>query len=104
MKLDTQYWRPMLNHVVLSGGNTMFQGFNFRLEEELKKLIPQMGPLPKPAKTAKIPEKQQLVNIATPSKTIDTCPKCGERINLANTSFCSKCGHKSDRSRTPTPV
>ena len=103
MKIDKQYWRLMLNHVVLSGGNTMFQGFNYRLEEELKKLIPQMGPLPMPAKTAKIPQKPQMVNVSTPVKTIDTCPKCGERINLANTSFCSKCGHKFESTTISIP-
>jgi len=94
MKLDRQYWRTMLRNIVLSGGNTMFQGFNFRLEEELKKVLPQLGSLPKPTTTEVSLNKPKMVNVTTPIKKIDTCPKCGERVNLAINSFCMKCGYK----------
>ncbi len=94
MKVDRQYWRVLLKNIVLTGGNTMFQGFNFRLEEELKKLIPQLGPLPDPAIPVTTLEKPQMVNAATLNKAIDTCPKCGERVNLAITQSCPKCNHK----------
>ena len=93
MKLDRQHWRVMLKNIVLSGGNSMFQGFNFRLEDELKKVLPQLGPLPEP-KEPKILKKPQMVNAATPSKAFDTCPKCSERVNLAFNQTCPKCGHK----------
>jgi len=94
MKLDKQYWRTMLKNIVLSGGNSMFQGFNFRLEDEIKKVLPQLGPLPEPT-APKVPlEKPQMVNAATPSKASDTCPKCSERVNLAFNQTCPKCGHK----------
>ena len=93
MKLDRQYWRTMLKNIVLSGGNTMFQGFNFRLEEELKKVLPQLGPLPKPTKAKASLEKPKMVNAASPSKAFDTCPKCGEGVNLAFSQSCPKCGH-----------
>ncbi|MBN2156529.1 MAG: rod shape-determining protein [Candidatus Lokiarchaeota archaeon] len=92
-KLDKQYWRTMLKSIVLSGGNTMFQGLNFRLEEELKQLLPQLGPLPKPSISRKSLEKPRMINVDTPTKMMDTCPKCGERVNLATTKICSKCGY-----------
>jgi actin-related protein len=94
MKLDRKYWRVMLKNIVVSGGNTMFQGFNFRLEEEIKKLLPQMGPLPDPSPSNKPSEKPKMVNATTSSKMFDTCPKCGERVNLASSPKCPKCGHK----------
>ncbi len=93
LKLDRQYWRVMLKNIVLSGGNTMFQGFNFRLEEEIKKALPQLGPLPEADVKEAFLEKPKMVNAASTSKTSDTCPKCGERVNLAFNQSCPVCGH-----------
>ena len=45
--MDKAYWGELLSHIVLSGGNLSYSGFEERLKQELIALLPQLGPIPK---------------------------------------------------------
>ena len=90
---DSSYWGELLAHIVLSGGNASYSGFEERLKQELTYLLPQLGQIPKPASTSK-PEKSsklQSLDIA-PTKTEDTCESCGTMVDLTNNKTCPSCG------------
>ncbi|MHA1729361.1 MAG: zinc-ribbon domain-containing protein [Promethearchaeota archaeon] len=95
-RIDRGYWRIMLENIVLTGGNTLFPGIKLRLEEEIRRIIPQLGAIPEIVKKTDTPiPKQEMVNISGHLKIKDTCPKCGEMIDLQsieNTGHCPNCG------------
>ena len=97
-KVDRYYWRQLLSNIVLSGGNTMFPGIDARLEQEILRLLPQLGPLPEEEKKVVEPPKPKMVNIAASDKVKDTCPKCGAMVNLQVSKNCPECGTQVDTS------
>ncbi|MCP4763683.1 MAG: hypothetical protein GY870_18070, partial [archaeon] len=95
-KVDRNYWRTLLQNIILSGGNMQFQGLQLRLEEELNSLLYQLGPLPQEVQNAQIspkPEKPKMVNVEIAPKQKDTCPKCGAMVNVQESQFCPDCGN-----------
>ena len=92
-RTDQYYWRELLRNIVLSGGNTLFQGMEIRLEKEINNILHQLGPLPElPVDQVVVePPKKELINVDGPQKVRDTCPKCGEMVNLTEVEFCPVC-------------
>ena len=91
--ISSEYWADLLSHIVLSGGNMSYSGFDERLKSELRDLLPQLGPIPKP-KSAQ-PEKKalKLQPIEVSTKTEDTCPQCGALVDLTDgKQNCPSCG------------
>lgn len=92
-RVNKDYWLKMLDNIVLTGGNTLFTGFELRLRQELALLIPQLGSFPGlDNMKKKSSSKPQMVNLTGPSKVIDSCPKCGGTANLQESDFCPDCG------------
>lgn len=91
--VDNIYWGDLLSHIVLSGGNLTYNGFEERFKLELNQLIPQLGPIPKsqPKKTDEIQE-GKLISLDATDKKEDTCSQCGNVVDLTdgkqNCSFC----------------
>ncbi|MFX0071427.1 MAG: zinc ribbon domain-containing protein [Candidatus Hermodarchaeota archaeon] len=95
--ISNEYWAELLNHIVLSGGNLSYSGFDERLKRELLELLPQLGPIPKPQEESKTKEEKNigLVSVEGKTKVQDTCPECGEYVDLSdNKEFCPSCGAK----------
>jgi len=101
--INSGYWADLLSHIVLSGGNLSYPGFEERLRAELETHIPQLGPIPKPREDEKSnlapfveelkPLQNQLKSVLSGSKEQDTCSKCGTLVNLSDgKEFCPKCG------------
>jgi actin-related protein len=92
--IDNHYWSDLLTHVVISGGNLSYSGFDERLTLELNKLLPGLGKIPKP----KVDDGDEysstkLKPIKGNRKKTDTCPHCGELVDLSNgKEFCPSCG------------
>jgi actin-related protein len=85
----------LLNHIVISGGNVSYSGFDERLKQELINLLPQLGSIPKPKKksTAAGNESEKLQSLQGTMKTRDTCPECGIIIDLSDgKTNCPECG------------
>ncbi len=93
--MDKAYWSDLLSHIVLSGGNLSYSGFEERLKQELMTLLPQLGPIPK-AQVQPTPigsQEPKLEAIKVKEKTIDTCPECGELVDLSGGGeSCPSCG------------
>ncbi|MHA1821590.1 MAG: zinc-ribbon domain-containing protein [Promethearchaeota archaeon] len=109
-KCDRSYWRSLLRNIVLSGGNTLFEGIDLRLEKELNNLLYQLGSLPEDpnlkAKSKPKPKpkpKPKLVNIDIDGKKHDTCPKCGTKVDLTKTKICPNCGYKFQETKIAIP-
>ncbi|MFX0031052.1 MAG: zinc ribbon domain-containing protein [Candidatus Hodarchaeota archaeon] len=92
--IDKYYWSELLSHVVLSGGNLSYSGFEERLKLELSNLLPQLGKIPKPKRDkSKEKEKPQLKSVEGSKKKQDTCPHCGYRVDLSDgKELCPSCG------------
>jgi actin-related protein len=101
--INSGYWADLLSHIVLSGGNLSYPGFEERLRAELDGLVPQLGPIPKPREDEKSnlapfveelkPLQNQLKSVMSGIKNEDTCSKCGTLVNLSDgKEFCPKCG------------
>ncbi|MHA1281666.1 MAG: zinc ribbon domain-containing protein [Promethearchaeota archaeon] len=92
--MSNEYWSDMLSHIVLAGGNLSYSGFEERLKQDLKKLLPQLGPIPKPQPPpGEQQSKPKLQAIGGSQKTQDTCPKCGNYVDLSKgQEFCPHCG------------
>ncbi len=93
--VSNDVWGELLSHIVLSGGNCSYSGFEERLKQELEALLPQLGPIPK--SQVVVPEapslKLQPIDIA--QKQEDNCPQCGELVDLSkDKEFCPSCGAK----------
>ncbi|MBN1801321.1 MAG: zinc ribbon domain-containing protein [Candidatus Lokiarchaeota archaeon] len=96
--INSAYWSELLSHVVLSGGNLSYPGFEERFKSELTALLPQLGPIPKPVASSKSKEApslqpMQLQSVRSETKDQDTCSKCGTLVNLTDgKEFCPSCG------------
>jgi actin-related protein/endogenous inhibitor of DNA gyrase (YacG/DUF329 family) len=91
--VDKTYWAELLSHIVLSGGNLTYSGFEERFKVELNQLITQLGPIPK-SNSIKTDETQEtkLISLTTKNKMEDTCQQCGNLVDLTdgkqNCPFC----------------
>jgi len=93
--LDNQYWHELLSHIVLSGGNLSYSGFEQRFESELTAVLPQLGtiPRPKPLLSTVKNELIKLQSVEMAKKKQDTCRHCGAIVDLTSGSeFCPTCG------------
>jgi len=92
--MDKQYWSELLSHIVFSGGNLSYSGFQERFESELDKLLPQLGRIPKPV-TPMSAVKSELIKLQAmeiKKKKGDTCPQCGAYVDLSTgLDYCPSC-------------
>ncbi|MFX1593204.1 MAG: hypothetical protein ACFFB6_11410 [Promethearchaeota archaeon] len=93
--IDSLYWYDLLSHIVISGGNLSYSGFQERFESELELVLPQLGSIPKPVTPLSAVKseliKLQVVEIS--KKKEDTCPKCGAFVDLSDgKNICPSCG------------
>ena len=93
--IDSLYWYDLLSHIVFSGGNLSYSGFQERFKSELDLLIPQLGTIPKPV-TPLSAVKSELIKLQAveiSKKKRDTCPHCGAFVDLSDgKSICPSCG------------
>jgi centractin len=91
--ISNEYWADLLNHIVISGGNMSYSGFDARLKSELGLLVPQLGPIPKSASAQEVKKVTKLQAVDIAIKSEDTCPQCGALVNLADgKEHCPTCG------------
>ncbi len=93
--LDNQYWHEFLSHIVFSGGNLSYSGFEQRFQSELNAVLPQLGSIPKPKPTLSTVKTEliKLQTIEVSKKQRDTCSHCGEIIDLSTgIEYCPSCG------------
>ncbi|MFX1529711.1 MAG: hypothetical protein ACFFBC_01215 [Promethearchaeota archaeon] len=93
--LDNNYWHELLSHIVISGGNLSYSGFEERFESELNTVLPQLGKIPrsKPTLTTVKNELIQLQATEMSKKKHDTCSHCGAFIDLSSRiEYCPSCG------------
>ena len=91
--IDKYYWSDLLSHIMLSGGNLSYSGFEERFRSELVQLIPQLGKIPKP-KAEKISRnaRQKMKSKERSVKKEDTCPHCGVLVDLTDgKEYCPSC-------------
>ncbi len=91
--IDKYYWSDLLSHIMLSGGNLSYSGFEERLRSELAQLVPQLGkiPKPKPVKSSRN-ERQKMKSKERSVKKEDTCPHCGILVDLTDgKEYCPSC-------------
>lgn len=91
--VNKKFWGDFLTHMVLSGGNLLHSGFEERLKIDLDPLISQLGPIPKPHETESEKGSMNLQPVEGMQKTVDTCPKCGNMVDLSTgQTECPECG------------
>lgn len=92
--IDKYYWSELLSHIVITGGNLSYSGFEERLRLELINLLPQLGKIPKPKKQRSTTKgKSKLKTIEGSKKKQDTCPHCGVLVDLSDgKELCPNCG------------
>jgi actin-related protein len=92
--IDNHYWSDLLSHIVISGGNVSYSGFEERLRVELSKILPQLGKIPKPKERPVMENKKlKMQAIEVSRKNQDTCPHCGVLVDLSDgKEFCPSCG------------
>lgn len=91
--IDKYYWSDLLSHIMISGGNLSYSGFEERLRSELVQLIPELGKIPKPkiVKTSR-QDRQKMKLKGKSQKKEDTCPHCGTLVDLTDgKEFCPSC-------------
>jgi len=91
--IDKYYWSDLLSHIMISGGNLSYSGFEERLRLELTQLLPQLGKIPKPKVVKPSREGRQKMKLKEKSqKKEDTCPHCGTLVDLTDgKEFCPSC-------------
>jgi len=94
---NKEYWGDLLSHVVLSGGNCTYPGFEMRLKQEINALLSELGPISKAKKIKplfeKVGDKQKLEAFETSKKALDTCSECGTLVDLTTgVDKCPSCG------------
>lgn len=91
--IDKYFWSDLLSHIMISGGNLSYSGFEERLRLELNQLLPQLGKIPKPKTTQPSREGRQKLRPKEKSqKKEDTCPHCGTLVDLTDgKEFCPSC-------------
>ena len=93
--MDNQYWYDLLSHIVLSGGNLSYSGFQERLQSELDPLLPQLGKIPKSVSSLSAVKSEliKLQSVEISKKREDTCPHCGNFVDLSDgKELCPSCG------------
>ncbi|MHA2180256.1 MAG: double zinc ribbon domain-containing protein [Promethearchaeota archaeon] len=93
--LDNQYWHDLLSHIVFSGGNLSYSGFEQRFQSELTTVLPQLGSIPKPRPTLSTVKTEliQLQAVEISKKQRDTCSHCGAIIDMSSgIEHCPSCG------------
>ncbi|TFG26369.1 MAG: zinc-ribbon domain-containing protein [Promethearchaeota archaeon] len=93
--VSNEYWHDLLSHIIISGGNLSYSGFDERLKQELNALLPQLGPIPKPKKKnlTQDQDSEKLRSLQSIEKIKDTCPECGAFVDLSDgTTHCPECG------------
>jgi len=91
--MSNEYWADLLSHIIISGGNMSYSGFDERLKSELSGLIPQLGPIPKPASAQSVKQATKLQSLDITAKKEDTCPQCGALVDLSDgKENCPNCG------------
>lgn len=95
--IDNSYWDELLSHVVFSGGNLSYSGFEERFESELDMLLPELGMTAKKKPIAPLPafktDLAQLQTVVIPKKSEDTCSHCGTFVDLSGgIELCPSCG------------
>lgn len=92
--IDNHYWADLLTHIVLSGGNLSYSGFDERFSSELNKLLPELGKIPKPKEvSAEDNASLKLKTMKGSKKEKDNCPHCGVMVDLTNgKDYCPSCG------------
>ncbi len=100
--LSKEHWYELLNHIVISGGNLSYSGFDERLKQELNTLLPQLGSIPRPSKKKLEEESESLKVLEGIMKSVDTCPHCGALVNLADgKTNCPECGAEMSLPQIP---
>ena len=93
--IDNSSWYDLLSHVVISGGNLSYSGFEDRFESELELVLPQLGKIKKsisPLSEVKT-ELIKLKAVEIPKKKEDTCSHCGALVDLSDgKEMCPSCG------------
>ncbi len=93
--VDKNQWNELLSHLVISGGNLSYSGFEERFKLELNALLPQLGKMPKstvPLSEVKT-ELIKLQSVESSKKKEDTCKHCGALIDLSDgKELCPTCG------------
>jgi len=91
--IDKYYWSDLLSHIMLSGGNLSYSGFEERLRAELVQLVPELGKIPKPKKIKTSKTERQKMKLKERSVKIeDTCPHCGVLLDLTDgKEYCPSC-------------
>jgi len=91
--IDKYYWSDLLSHIMFSGGNLSYSGFEERLRTELVQLIPQLGKIPKPKAVKPSRNERQKMKLKERSvKNEDTCPHCGVLVDLTGgKEYCPSC-------------
>ena len=93
--VSNEHWYELLSHIVISGGNLSYSGFDERVKQELNNLLPQLGPIPKSKQklTEEEYESDKLQALEGIMKSVDTCPQCGALVNLSDgKTHCPECG------------
>ena len=93
--VNSEHWADLLGHIVLSGGNLSYSGFETRLKQELNILLPQLGPLPKSQKFSPVIDEQAsaLRTVQGKKKEQDNCPECGTLVDISDEKTnCPTCG------------
>ena len=107
---DRNYWRPLLNKIVLSGGTTYMSGIKERLKAEIEKKLFELGELPpiiEEKANILVPESLNgnltpkensnvMVQILGKDRKPENCSRCGELLEL-NSEFCQSCGNVIDQ-------
>lgn len=93
--VNGSHWSELLSHIVLSGGNLSYPGFEERFKSDLSALLPQLGPIPKPhvEKPVLEAQKEVLQAVLNEEKKQDTCSQCGSVVDLTGgKEHCPSCG------------
>ena len=93
--VDKSYRYELLSHIVLSGGNLSYNGFEDRFQSELDPLVSQLGPIPKPIQPLSSVKEEllKLKSIEMAKKEKDTCRHCGIFVDLSDgKELCPSCG------------
>jgi len=92
--INSEYWALLLKNIVVSGGNSSYNGFIERLKAELITILPNLGPIPAIPETPQIQEEKSLISQEGTSILQDTCEKCGNLVDLSSgIKICPYCGN-----------
>lgn len=98
--INNEYWDDVLSHIVISGGNTLYSGFEERLKSEIVDLLPQLDSFKLQKPKSQVAELQKdlkeeittLQNVDFIKKNKDNCPHCGALLDVSDDlEFCPQC-------------